>query len=51
MSLRQAINDMCTQCIYDKSAAGGKLQQIEACTSTQCPLYAVRPVSKRHPKE
>ena len=52
MSLRQAINAMCAHCIYDKNAEGRKLEQIEACTATECPLYEVRPVTKsRESKE
>ncbi|WP_286238950.1 hypothetical protein [Neptuniibacter halophilus] len=46
MSLRNAINEMCTQCIYDKKSEGGKLQQIAACTAKHCPLFAVRPQPK-----
>ena len=51
MSLRKAINAKCKECIYDeKSGLGGSLQQINACTSTSCPLFKVRPriTAKRH---
>ena len=46
MSLRKAINEKCTDCIYDKKGVGGKLQQIAACTSKTCALYDVRPQPK-----
>ena len=46
-SLRAAINGMCKQCIYDPiSGEGNWRQQVGACTSLDCALYAVRPVSK-----
>lgn len=51
MSLRQAINEMCAQCIYDRHSEGGKLQQIAGCTAAKCPLYAVRPLPKCKTKE
>ena len=44
-SLRSAINAKCKECIYDP--VGGKgtwRQQVEACTSRSCPLFAVRPL-------
>ncbi len=46
MSLRNAINEMCSQCIYDKQQEGGKLQQIAKCSSISCPLFNVRPLPK-----
>ena len=47
VSLRGSINAYCRSCIYDpKSGLGTWRQQVEACTVTDCPLYAVRPVSK-----
>ncbi|UTW04511.1 hypothetical protein KDX31_05760 [Amphritea atlantica] len=46
MSLRKAINEMCTQCIYDKHQEGGKLQQVAKCSSQSCPLFNVRPLPK-----
>lgn len=45
-SLRQAINNKCRDCSYDRFAAGNWRQQVTACTSPACPLYLVRPVSK-----
>ena len=45
--LRASINAMCRQCLYDPHAAGNWRQQVEACTSPGCALYAVRPRSSR----
>ena len=42
--LRSAINSMCKDCIYDPYDKGTWRQQVEACTSYNCPLYDVRPV-------
>ena len=44
----QAINAMCKQCIFDPIGGPGTWrQQVEACPSTQCPLWRFRPVSCR----
>jgi len=45
---RGKINAKCCECIYDGSggAGGNWKQQVTACTSRQCPLYSVRPVSR-----
>ncbi len=49
-SLRAAINRKCRECIFDRHGGSGTWrQQVEACTSTACPLYPVRPVS--NPRE
>ena len=45
-SLRQAINRKCRDCIADPANAGSAAQQVAACTSIDCPLWAVRPVRK-----
>lgn len=42
-SLREAIDNKCRSCIYDPAAPGRWRQQVEACTVTACPLFAVRP--------
>lgn len=42
-SLRKAINSQCKECIYDSSEIGTWRQQVEECTSYNCPLYDVRP--------
>ena len=46
MSLRKAINLKCRECIYDPMEEGTWRQQISACTSPNCPLYAHRPTSQ-----
>lgn len=47
MSLRQAINAKCRECIYDPiGGAGHWRQQVAACTSHGCPLFAVRPMPR-----
>lgn len=46
MSLRKAINDKCKECIHDPlSGLGTWRQQTEGCTSKDCPLWPVRPVT------
>ena len=49
MSLRDAINAKCADCIYDPldNGAGGKLQQIEACGGVNRSLYPVRPKPRK----
>jgi hypothetical protein len=43
-SMRAAINAKCKECIYDDlSGLGTWRQQTEGCTSTECPLYELRP--------
>jgi hypothetical protein len=49
IGLRAAINRLCRQCLYDPHAAGTWRQQVEACTSSDCALYPVRPRSSRPP--
>ena len=45
-SLRRSINAFCRSCIYDPGGGGGTWrEQVEACTSQDCPLYEVRPIS------
>ena len=47
----QAINAFCKECIYDKEGGVGTWrQQVEACTSTNCPLYDFRPVPRGGPE-
>lgn len=40
----QAIRAMCRSCIYDDAGLGNgtEIQQIEDCTSLECPLYEWR---------
>jgi len=44
-SLRGAINSMCKYCIYDPSARGNWREQVQACSSSNCPLHPLRPIS------
>ena len=44
--LYKKIQQFCKWCIYDdKSGLGTWREQVEGCTSKQCPLYSVRPMS------
>ena len=45
-SMRSAVNAKCYECIYDARGCGNWRQQVAACTSASCPLYAIRPLSK-----
>ena len=49
-SLRKRIDLICRSCIYDEKAPGNWRQQTMACECDYCPLWAVRPVSKPHPR-
>lgn len=42
-TLRKAVHAYCKGCIYDKLAGGTWLDQVEACTVTNCELYEWRP--------
>jgi hypothetical protein len=42
-SLRKANRAMCRDCIHDPLGAGSAARQVENCTSTECPLFQVRP--------
>jgi len=45
VSLRAAIDAMCRSCIYDSgSGNGGWREQVQACSSANCPLHPVRPL-------
>lgn len=46
VGMRAAINAMCKDCIYDPTNGGKWREQVEACTSPECPLYNVRPREK-----
>lgn len=45
MSLRNAINAKCRDCICDTLDAGTAAQQIACCVDSKCPLHAVRPIT------
>jgi hypothetical protein len=50
MSLRTAIDAFCRSCVYDpneEKTLGDWVQQIERCTASSCPLFAVRPTCSR----
>jgi len=45
-SLRAAVNAKCRSCIYDPGSGNGTWrEQVEACTSSNCPLHPFRPIS------
>ena len=44
-SLRSAVNAMSKSCIYDPGSGNGAWrEQVQACSSGNCPLHPVRPV-------
>lgn len=43
LSLRDAIDRMCRNCIYDPLSRGTWRQQVGECSSSACPLHCVRP--------
>ena len=40
------IDENCKTCIYDPHADGNWVQQVEACDSVDCPMWAIRRVSR-----
>lgn len=45
-SLRAAIDAFCKHCIYDPGNGNGAWrEQVQKCSSSNCPLWPVRPVS------
>lgn len=43
---QEKVNAHCKACIYDNlGGAGTWREQVEACTSRDCDLYEIRPVS------
>ncbi len=46
MSLRQAINDKCRDCIYDPMVSHNWRKQVHLCEIDTCPLWPVRPRSR-----
>jgi hypothetical protein len=44
-SLRAGIDAMCRNCIYDPGARGNWREQVQACSSGNCPLHPLRPIS------
>jgi len=45
MSLREAIDAKCKDCIYDEQTRLNWKKQVTLCTCTDCPLYEHRPIS------
>ncbi len=44
LSMRDAINAKCRECIHDPLARGTWREQVQECTSAQCPLFPLRPL-------
>jgi len=44
-SFKKCIENYCKICTYDHTQPGTWREQVEACTTTSCPLWEVRPVS------
>jgi hypothetical protein len=44
LSMRDTINAKCKECIYDPISRGTWREQVQECTSSQCPLYPLRPL-------
>lgn len=43
IGFRAAVDAKCRDCAYDPLAGGTWRQQVEACTSGDCPLWPLRP--------
>ena len=50
MSLRNAINLKCKDCIYDPEVEGGWIQQVSLCELSACPLWEHRPHPRTSPQ-
>jgi hypothetical protein len=48
LSMRAAINAMCRQCIHDPLSRGTWREQVGQCSSSNCPLYPLRPMPIGH---
>ena len=46
MSLRNAINLKCKDCIYDPEVEGGWKQQVSLCDLSDCSLWPYRPMAR-----
>ena len=49
MSLRNAINLKCKDCIYDPEVEGGWKQQVSLCDLSDCSLWPYRPKPRTSP--
>ena len=47
-SLRSAVNAKCKSCIYDSAARGNWREQVSECSSANCSLHPLRPISSAH---
>ena len=45
MSLSKAVRAKCIDCIFNPMVSGTKLQQTEACSCKNCPLWSYRPLT------
>lgn len=52
-SLKDAIQAKCVECVVDPDipGLGTWLQQITECSSPTCPLYPVRPITRKEKKK
>jgi len=51
LSLRAAVDAKCRSCIYDPEEGNGTWrEQVQACSSVNCPLHAVRPITVKAQK-
>ena len=50
MSLRNAINLKCKDCIYDPEVEGGWKQQVSLCDLSDCSLWPYRPMARTSPQ-
>lgn len=48
---RQRVNDKCKDCTYDEFAPGTWRKQVENCTSVDCALHGVRPLTSLSSKQ
>ena len=44
MGRKQAIEQFCKECIFDRKQGESWRKQVAKCTSRGCPLYAFRPL-------
>lgn len=49
--LRTRIDDKCRDCIYDPYDRGNWRKQVGNCTSVDCALWEVRPISESQREE
>jgi hypothetical protein len=49
MSLRNAINSKCRNCIHDDAAPGTWREQVAQCSVPRCALWTVRPAPSGGP--